>query len=89
MSHVEDRRTDRLLMVDADAKEDTGVFVGKDGVLLLLRSPAGKKTFTTNTDAVRVDDMVFEGGLTWSVGKSGASTLKDGVLQTVKPQWYW
>ena len=89
VNHVEDRNADRLLMVDADSKEDTGIFVGKDGNLLLLRSPASKNDFTTNTDPVRVDTMTFDGGLNWSVGTSAASTFKDGVLQTVRPQWFW
>lgn len=76
-------------MVNPDTKEDTGVFVGKDGKLLLLRSPAGKKSFTLNTDTVRVDKMAFAGWVNWKVDKSADSTFKDGVLQTVKPQWYW
>lgn len=86
---MEDRNADRVLFLTAAKGEDTGVFVGKDGKLLLLRSAAGKNSFTTNTDAVRVDKMKFAGGLSWQVAQSGASHLENGVLQTVRPQWYW
>lgn len=80
---------DGVLMVDPDTKEDIGVFAGKDGNLVLLRSPAGKKSFTRITDAVRVDKMAFAGWVNWKVDKSAASTITGGVLQAVKPQWCW
>ncbi len=87
--HVQDRDADRILVLEPAKDEDTGVFVGKNGASTLLKSPAGKNTFTTNTEAVRIFQMNFQGGNSWSFSTNPPTAVTNGVLQTVTPGWFW
>jgi hypothetical protein len=88
LNHAEDRDADRILVLVPDANEDTGVLVGQDGVSIALKSPAGKNSFTTNTDALGIFQMNIQGatrsrlGLTATPpahGSAGAARLAELV----------
>lgn len=87
--HVEDRDADRILILVSDANVDTGVFVGQDGVSILLKSPTGKHSFTMNTDLIGIFQMNFQGGNSWNFSVNPPTTVTQGVIQAVTPGWFW
>lgn len=88
VKHVQDR-DHRILMLDPSTTDDVGIFVGKDGKSMLLKSPKGKNSFTLDTSTVEVHSMIFRGGRQWGFSLNPPGTLTGSTLQTVVPAWYW
>jgi hypothetical protein len=86
--HVQDR-DHRILVLMPSKEEDAGVFVGKDGTSVLLKSAAGKKTFTMNADEVHIYEMNHRGGNDWDFSLNPPTKVVNGVLEAVIPAWFW
>lgn len=86
------RPNDRLVIMKTKKDNDCAFFVTTSGKTIYLEAPAGSKVegFAIYTDELEVFKAEYKFRNDWVVNDpKPLALIKDGVIESVKPQFYW